>query len=136
MTASLSRFLAIIQLLLASSAGSIHDATLPTGSKKQVDGSVLSACLVAKGTGIDIDKMKDISDVKEHDLKSTYADFIRHMTLTQASDVVMNRLKKIPIFEKYTLTDYGIHTSIDGQKLETKFNSLIIRSKTSLYFRN
>ena len=78
---------------------------LPSGSKKQVDESVLSACLVAKGTGIDIDKMKDISDVKEHDLKSTYADFIRHMTLTQASDVVMNRLKKLPIFEKYTLAD-------------------------------
>lgn len=61
--------------------------------------------------------MKDISDVKEHDLKSTYADFIRHMTLTQASDVVMNHLKKLPIFEKYTLADYGIHASIDGQKL-------------------
>ncbi|MDF1931786.1 hypothetical protein PGH45_19350 [Legionella pneumophila] len=40
---------------------------MPSGSKKQVDESVLSACLVAKGTGIDIDKMKDISDVKEHD---------------------------------------------------------------------
>jgi hypothetical protein len=64
---------------------------------------VISACLVAKGTWVDIDKMKDICDVKEHDLKSTYADFIRHMTLTQASDVVMNPIKKLPIFEKYTL---------------------------------
>ena len=106
---------------------------LPSGSKKQVDESVLSACLVAKGTGIDIDKMKDISDVKEHDLKSTYADFIRHMTLTQASDVVMNRLKKLPIFEKYTLADYGIHASIDGQKLETKFNSIMARFSTKYF---
>lgn len=106
---------------------------LPTGSKKQVDESVLSACLVAKGTGIDIDKMKDISDVKEHDLKSTYADFIRHMTLTQASDVVMNHLKKLPIFEKYTLADYGIHASIDGQKLETKFNSIMARFSTKYF---
>ncbi|MCX7091624.1 MAG: Tn3 family transposase [Legionellales bacterium] len=106
---------------------------LPTGSKKQVDESVLSACLVAKGTGIDIDKMKDISDVKEHDLKSTYADFIRHMTLAQASDAIMNRLKKLPIFEKYTLTDYGIHASIDGQKLETKFNSIMARFSTKYF---
>lgn len=106
---------------------------LPTGSKKQLDESVLSACLVAKGTGIDIDKMKDISDVKEHDLKSTYADFIRHMTLTQASDAVMNRLKKLPIFEKYTLADYGIHASIDGQKLETKFNSIMARFSTKYF---
>lgn len=106
---------------------------LPTGSKKQADRSVLSACLVAKGTGIDIEKMKDISDVKEQDLKSTYADFIRHMTLTQASDTVMNRLKKLPIFEKYTLADYGIHASIDGQKLETKFNSIMARFSTKYF---
>lgn len=77
--------------------------------------------------------MKDISDVKEHDLKSTYADFIRHMTLTQASDAVMNRLKKLPIFEKYTLADYGIHASIDGQKLETKFNSIMARFSTKYF---
>ena len=93
----------------------------------------MSACLVAKGTGIDIDKMKDISDVKEHDLKSTYAYFIRHMTLAQASDVVMNRLKNLPIFEKYTLADYGIHASIDGQKLETKFNSIMARFSTKYF---
>lgn len=37
---------------------------LPIGSKKQANEAALSACLVAKGTGIDIDKMKDISDVK------------------------------------------------------------------------
>lgn len=106
---------------------------LPMNSKKQADEAVISACLVAKATGIDIDKMKDISDVKEHDLKSTYADFIRHMTLTQASDVVMNHLKKLPIFEKYTLADYGIHASIDGQKLETKFNSIMARFSTKYF---
>lgn len=106
---------------------------LPIGSKKQANEAVVSACLVAKGTGVDIEKMKDICDVKEHDLKSTYADFIRHMTLTQASDVVMNHTKKLPIFEKYTLADYGIHASIDGQKLETKFNSIIARFSTKYF---
>ena len=106
---------------------------LAVGSKKQVNESALSACLVAKGTGIDIQKMKEISDVKEHDLRSTYEDFIRHMTLTQASDVVMNRIKMLPIFEKYTLADYGIHASIDGQKLETKFNSIMARFSTKYF---
>lgn len=106
---------------------------LPTDSKKQTNEAVISACLVAKGTGIDLDKMKDICDVKEQDLKSTYTDFIRHMTLTQASDAVMNRIKKLPIFKKYTLADYGIHASIDGQKLETKFNSIIARFSTKYF---
>ena len=106
---------------------------LPMDSKRQADAAAVSACVVAKGTGIDIDKMKDICDVKEHDLKSTYTDFIRHMTLTQASDVVMNHIKKLPIFEKYTLADYGIHASIDGQKLETKFNSIMARFSTKYF---
>lgn len=38
--------------------------TLPTYSKTQAEEAVISACLVAKGTGNDIYKMKDISDVE------------------------------------------------------------------------
>tara|TARA_B110000879_G_C11059772_1_gene466228 strand:- start:35 stop:586 length:552 start_codon:yes stop_codon:yes gene_type:complete len=106
---------------------------LPMDSKREANEAAVSACIVAKGTGIDIDKMKDISDVKEHDLKSTYANFIRHMTLTQASNTVMNHTMKLPIFEKYTLADYGVHASIDGQKLETKYNSIMARFSTKYF---
>jgi TnpA family transposase len=106
---------------------------LPMHSVNEMDEAAISACVVAKGTGIDINKMKDISDVKEHALKSTYANFIRHMTLTQASNVVMNYTMKLPIFEKYTLADYGVHASIDGQKSETKYNSIMARFSTKYF---
>ena len=106
---------------------------LPVNSKKAANEAVLSACLVAKGTGIDIEKMKSISDVKGYDLTSTYDDFVRPMTLKQASDIVINNVRKLPIFEKYTLADYGIHASIDGQKFETKFNSIIARYSTKYF---
>lgn len=106
---------------------------LPSYSKTQVEEASIAACLVAKGTGTDIYKMKDISDVKEQDLTSTYNNFIRYKTLTDASDTVMNQVAKLPIFEKYTLADYGIHASVDGQKLETRYNTIKARYSSKYY---
>lgn len=106
---------------------------LPTYSKTQAEEASIAACLVAKGTGTDIYKMKDISDVKEQDLTSTYNSFIRYKTLTDSSDTVMNKIAKLPIFEKYTLADYGIHASVDGQKLETRYNTIKARYSSKYY---
>ena len=64
---------------------------LPFYSKTQAEESSIAACLVAKGTGTDIYKMKDISDVKEQDLTFTYNNFFRYKALTNASDKVMNK---------------------------------------------
>lgn len=106
---------------------------MPTYSKTQAEESVVSACLVAKGTGTDIYKMKDISDVKEQDLISTYNNFFRYKTITDAGNMVMNKVAKLPIFEKYTLADYGIHASVDGQKLETRYNTIKARYSSKYY---
>ena len=106
---------------------------LPAYSKNKAEESFLSACLIAKGTGSDIHKMKDISDISENDLRSTYNNFIRHETLVKASDMIMNKIHKLPIFKKYTLTDYGIHASVDGQKLETKYDIIKARHSKKYY---
>ncbi|WP_425361609.1 Tn3 family transposase [Candidatus Tisiphia endosymbiont of Ceraclea dissimilis] len=106
---------------------------LPTYSKNQPGESAIAACLVAKATGNDIYRMKDISDIKEQDLLSTYNNFIRYKTLISSSDVVLNRVEKLPIFEKYTLADYGIHGSVDGQKLETRYNTIKARYSSKYY---
>ena len=106
---------------------------LPKYSKNHATESAISACIVAKGTGSDIYRMKDISDIKQHELESAANDFIRIKTLSEANDVIMNKVEKLPIFEKYTLADYGIHASVDGQKLETKYNTIKARH-SSKYF--
>lgn len=49
--------------------------------------------------------MKDICDLKEQELISTHNNFIRHSTLIEGSDAIINKVVKLPIFEKYTLTD-------------------------------
>jgi TnpA family transposase len=106
---------------------------LPAYSKKQAEEAIISACLVAKGTGTDIYKMKDISDIKEQDLISTYNNFMRSQTIIAASDVIMNKVAKLPIFTKYTIGDYGVHASVDGQKLETKYNTIKARYSSKYY---
>ena len=45
----------------------------------------------------------------------------------------MNDIAKLPIFSKYTLADYGIHASVDGQKLETKYNIIKARYSSKYY---
>ncbi len=45
----------------------------------------------------------------------------------------MNKVEKLPIFDKYTLAEYGIHASVGGQKLETKYNTIKARH-SSKYF--
>jgi TnpA family transposase len=106
---------------------------LPLYSKTPAEESSIAACLVAKGTGTDIYKMKNISDVKEQDMIFTYNNLIRYKTLTEASDTVMNKVAKLPIFAKYTLADYGIHASVDGQKLETRYNTIKARYSSKYY---
>jgi TnpA family transposase len=106
---------------------------LPVYSKNEANESAISACVVAQGTGSDIHRMKDISDIKQHELESASNDFIRYKTLSEANDEIMNKVEKLPIFEKYTLADYGIHASVDGQKLETKYNTIKARH-SSKYF--
>lgn len=106
---------------------------LPTHAKNKPIESNLSACLVAKATGIDIGRMKDICDVRENDLISTQNNFIRHKTLIPACDKVINHVAALPIFNKYNLDDYGVHASVDGQKLETRYHTIKARY-SSKYF--
>lgn len=106
---------------------------LPSYAKNQPKEPAISACLVAKATGNDIYRMKDISDIKEQELLSTYHNFVRYKTLASASDIVINQVAQLPIFEKYTLADYGIHASVDGQKIETRYNTIKARYSSKYY---
>lgn len=63
----------------------------------------------------------------------SYNNFIRYKTLTNASDVVINKIAKLPIFEKYKLADYCIHASVGRQKLETKYNIIKARYSSKYY---
>jgi TnpA family transposase len=96
----------------------------PKYAKSSPDPEVILACIIANATGIETKKMKEISDVKENDLDRANKNHIRYQTLCAANNVIMNHTAKLSIFAEYNLSDYGVHASVDGQKLATKYHTI------------
>jgi len=94
--------------------------------KQNLDQHIIIACLIAWGTNMGIGRMGQISDIDYHLLASTSDNFIRQETLTEANDLISNAIAKLPIFYHYDI-DNTIHSSSDGQKFETRINTINAR---------
>ena len=92
--------------------------------KTEADAHRISACVVACGTNIGISKMADISDMSFNELVGTLNNFIRLETLKAANDKISNAMAKLPIFKYYNIKENTIHSSSDGQKFETQFDTI------------
>jgi TnpA family transposase len=92
--------------------------------KTEADTHRISACIVACGTNIGISKMADISDMSFNELVSTLNNFIRLETLKTANDKISNAMAVLPIFKYYNIKKETIHSSSDGQKYETQFDTI------------
>ena len=100
---------------------------LPRQAKKTINLNALVAAIVAEGTGIGTSKMAGISDINITSLDAIHSTYFRVSTLKEANDILVNEIAKLPIFKFYSLTDYGILASVDGQKIETKYQTFISR---------
>lgn len=100
---------------------------LPSHAKKAMDLNALVAATVAEGTGISTSKMAGISDINMTSLDAIHSTYFRVSTLKEANDILVNEIAKLPIFKFYSLTDYHILASVDGQKIETKYQTFISR---------
>nr|WP_237446652.1 transposase [Shimazuella alba] len=92
-------------------------------AKQNKDNRILIACLIAWGTNMGLSRMREISDIPYPLLASTSDNFIRLETLKKASDCISNATSKLPIFKHYDIGE-TIHSSSDGQKVETKINTI------------
>lgn len=95
-------------------------------AKRAADDRTITACLVAWGTNMGLGRMGDISDVAYPMLSATSDNFIRPETLRAANDLVSNAIAELAIFRHYDVGD-AIHSSSDGQKFETRINTIISR---------
>jgi TnpA family transposase len=96
----------------------------PKYAKASPDPEVIYACIIANATGIESKKMTDISDVNDNDFDRVNKNYIRYQTLYKSNEMIMNHTAKLPIFAEYNLADYGVHASVDGQKLATKYQTI------------
>jgi hypothetical protein len=92
--------------------------------KNEVDNHRIFACVVAYGTNIGLSKMAAISDMSYQELISASSNFIRLETLKMANDKISNAMYRLPIFKYYNIKEDTIHSSSDGQKYETQFNTI------------
>jgi len=94
--------------------------------KTPMDKQAVTACLVAYGTNVGLGKMGEISDLSYQTLFTAASSFLRLETLRESNDRVSNAMAKLPIFRHYDIDDV-IHSSSDGQKLETQFSTISAR---------
>jgi len=100
---------------------------LPRYCKTELNKDALFAALTANATGLGINQMSNICDVKLSELETIESSFLSLENLKKANVQLTNSLSHLPIFKYYTLSDYGIHASIDGQKFETKVHTILAR---------
>jgi len=93
-------------------------------SKSEVDNQRIVACIVACGTNIGLLTMAESSDISYQELVGTANNFIRLETLKDANDKISNAMAKLPIFKHYNIDEEIIHSSSDGQKYETQFDTI------------
>ena len=102
-------------------------------TKNKIDFNNMIAVLIANATGIGARKMAEISDMNINELITTEKNYFRLNTLRKANDEMVNHIAKLPVFKFYTLSDYGIHASVDGQKVETRYNTIKARYSKKYY---
>lgn len=92
--------------------------------KRGTDYQRIIAVIVAYATNNGLYKMANISDIKYPELETASNNFIRLETLKAANDQISNAMAKLPIFPYYDISNEGIHSSSDGQKFETQFETI------------
>lgn len=91
--------------------------------KQQTAETLISACLMAWGTNTGLGKMGKISDLKVDNLQTASDNFIRLETLHNANQKIVDEIAEFELFHQYSISE-KVHSSSDGQKFETRFQTI------------
>ena len=95
-------------------------------AKQDADNRLIVACLIAWATNMGMGRMAEVSDIRCHQLARSSDNFIRLETLKAANDIVSNAIAALAIFRHFDIGD-AIHSSSDGQKFETRIDTINAR---------
>lgn len=93
----------------------------------------LIAAILALGTNHGVRKMAQISDITAQQLHAAVNNFVRNETLEKANVKIVNATSKLPMFQYYNIEEDQIHSSSDGQKFGTKFDTINSRYSPKYY---
>lgn len=101
-------------------------------TKKEADELLITACLIGWGTNMGLGKMGAISNIRYELLSSASESFLRLETLRAANDRISNATSRLAIFRHYDIGEV-IHSSSDGQKIETQAHTLRSRHSAKYF---
>ena len=87
----------------------------------------LVACVIAFGTNHGLGDIAKRSDLSYSDLAGTSHNFIRQETLLEANKQIVEATAELPMFAHYHLEPDRLHSSSDGQKYGTQFETINAR---------
>lgn len=90
-------------------------------------------CILASAFGCSLNKMFQISDLNLHKLRLTYTNAIRVETLKDANDELVSRLSELKIFRDWDLIPGRLLSDSDGQKYETKTDTIQSRHSSKFF---
>jgi TnpA family transposase len=92
-------------------------------AKQRANETIISACLMAWGTNTGLGKMSKISDQTADTLQIASDNFIRPETLQEANQKIVDEIAKFELFQEFNINGL-VHSSSDGQKFETRFQTI------------
>lgn len=90
------------------------------------------ACIVAMGSNMGLGQMAEVSGMSPSSMSSTARNYLRLETLHAANDAICNAIAALPIFPYYNIDDI-LHSSSDGQRIETQINTINARYSPKYY---
>ena len=96
-------------------------------SNKKLNKESALACLIGYGTNQGISALSDRCDISFHELNGTAYNFFRQETLRNANKILVNKMADLPMFEHYNIQKGAVHSSSDGQKFGTHFDTINAR---------
>jgi len=102
-------------------------------SSKKFTPQSMFATLLAFATNHGLTDMASRSNIGYYELSSTTHNFIRLETLQQANKEIVNSTAKLSMFKYYNIQQETLHSSSDGQKFATSFETINSRH-SSKYF--
>ena len=99
------------------------------------DLNAIIACIVANGTRFGTHHMASLCNMSYDHLLKTEKDHLRGETIHAANDLVSNAISKLSVFKYYNIQDNVIHASVDGQRFQTRFNTISTQFSSKYFGR-
>jgi TnpA family transposase len=105
----------------------------PYRSKQEFTLDNVIACTLAAAFGCSLNKMFEISDLNLHELRQTYTNAIRLETLRNVNDALVNEIAELDIFPLWDIIPNKRLSDADGQKFETRLETIQSRHSSKFF---